>query len=122
MDRIQKVLEGDDWIEFWNAISIPILAFSDVGLDDTTPDDELWERCQSMGWILITGNRNKLGEDSLEETIRRENQMHSLPVFTIGRPGDVLISSNYVKKIAEKLIDYLLYPENILGNGRLYLP
>lgn len=111
-----------EWSEYWEAIGTTILSFADVDLVDTTPDDQLWRTCQENEWILITGNRNSDGEDSLGETIQRENTENSLPVLTIGRTDEVLTSINYLQRVTEKLIDYLINIENIRGAGRLYLP
>jgi hypothetical protein len=38
---------------------------------------------QAQKMILLTANRNMEGDDSLEQTIRNENTLISLPVLTI---------------------------------------
>lgn len=58
--------------------------------------------------VLITGNRNDDGADSLEATIRNENQPDSLPVITIADQDRVLQDRLSAERVAESLLDYLL--------------
>jgi hypothetical protein len=122
MERVRAALESENWREFWTYLSTPILAFEEVGLKDNAPDDTVWRLCQQSEWVLITGNRNSRGPDSLEETIRRENHSECLPVITIGDPNQVMTSSLYVERVTEKLLEYLLQIENLRGTGRLFVP
>jgi hypothetical protein len=122
MERIRAALESEIWNEFWAYLSIPIMAFDEVGLEDNSPDDVVWRLCQHSNWVLITGNRNSRGSDSLEETIRRESTADSLPVITVGDPEQVMTSSLYVERVTEKLLEYLLQIENLRGTGRLFVP
>ncbi len=72
--------------------------------------------------ILVTGNRNRDGPDSLEATIQTLNRSECLPVFTIGDMDEFRYSRRYAERVTEKLIDYLLELDNCRGAGRLYLP
>lgn len=63
-------LRQGGWI---NLNVLEILTFSEVGLDFATADREMWRFAQENKMLLMTGNRNMDGEDSLEHTIRREN-------------------------------------------------
>jgi hypothetical protein len=72
--------------------------------------------------ILITGNRNAEGPDSLEVTLRMCNTAESLPVFTIADVDRVLNSKDYAERVVARLIDYLLEIDRYRGTGRLYLP
>jgi hypothetical protein len=60
--------------------------FPALGLAFNALDALIWATCQREGLVLITGNRNDDGPDSLEATIRNENQPDSLPVFTMPTP------------------------------------
>jgi len=64
---------------------IEMLMFADVGLDYDSNDREVWRFAQANDMILLTANRNMIGKDSLEQTLREENTPDSLPVITIGR-------------------------------------
>jgi hypothetical protein len=60
-------------------------------------------------------------ENSLEQTIREENQLNSLPVLTIGnveRVADLI----YWEQCADALVEISLDIENHLGRGRIYIP
>ncbi len=46
-------------------------------------DALIWATCQREELVLITGNRNKRGPDSLQAVLDRENRTDSLPVITI---------------------------------------
>ncbi|AUB39676.1 hypothetical protein COO91_05674 [Nostoc flagelliforme CCNUN1] len=45
--------------------------------------------------ILLTANRSMKGKDSLEQVIREENTLASLPVITIGNADRLLNDSEY---------------------------
>jgi hypothetical protein len=82
----------------------------------------VWRFCQQHGYYLLTSNRNEDSEDSLEATLRREGMATSLPVFTLPSPDRVYFDPTYLDRVVEKLLDFVLYADNILGAGRLYLP
>jgi hypothetical protein len=72
---------SEGWLKL---LDIPMLTFDDVGLPIDSKDRDVWRFAQTQQLILLTGNRNKDGADSLEQTIRNENTSNSLPVITIG--------------------------------------
>jgi hypothetical protein len=45
----------------------------------------------------------------------------SLPVLTISEPQRLLSSRAYARRVAERLMEYLIDVENLRGTGRLYL-
>jgi hypothetical protein len=71
--------------------------------------------------ILLTNNRNRDDDTSLQATMERENTPDSLPLLTIANPLR-LKESSYRQAVAERLAEILAYLENHLGTGRLYLP
>jgi len=100
---------------------IEMLMFADVGLDYDSNDREVWRFAQVNCMILLTANRNMIGKDSLEQTLREENTPDSLPVITIGS-AESLEDSLYREKCAERLLEVMLYPKNYLGIARLFIP
>jgi hypothetical protein len=60
-------------------------------------------------------------EDSLEQTIRQENTLTSLPVVTIGSVGR-LSNREYREQCAARLVEIALYLENYKGVGRIFIP
>ena len=122
MERIRSSLESPAWSEFWLHLNVPLLSFEDVGLNEDSKDEDVWDLCQQSQWVLITGNRNSKGSDSLGQTIRRKNRPESLPVITVADPDLVMKSGTYVERVTEKVLEFLLAIENIRGSGRLFVP
>jgi hypothetical protein len=112
------VLENEGWLEL---LEIPMLTFADVDLPIDSSDRDVWRFVQKNRLILLTGNRNNDGEDSLQQTIWDENQPTSLPVVTVG-VLDRIEEHTYRKRCAEKLVEIVLNIENYLGIGRIYIP
>ena len=98
-----------------------MLTFADVDLPIDSSDRNVWRFVQKNHLILLTGNRNNDGEDSLQQTIWDENQPTSLPVVTIG-VLDRLEERAYREQCAERLVEIVLSIENYLGVGRIYIP
>ena len=109
---------SEGWLKL---LDIPMLTFTDVGLSIDSSDREVWRFAQAKQLILLTGNRNKDGADSLEQTIREENTPDSLPVITVGIV-DRLEEHTYREQSAERLVEIILNIENYLGAGRIYIP
>jgi len=108
----------EGWLKL---LDIPMLTFDDVGLPVDSRDCDVWRFAQGNHLILLTGNRNKDGTDSLEQTIREENAPDSLPVVTVG-VTDRLEERSYREQCAERLVEIVLNIENYLGVGRIYIP
>ena len=109
---------SEGWLKL---LDIPMLTFTDVGLPIDSSDRDVWRFAQEKRLILLTGNRNKDGEDSLEQTIRNENTPTSLPVVTVS-VVDRLEERVYREQCAERLTEIILDIENNLGVGRIYIP
>lgn len=109
---------GEGWLKL---LEIPMLTFRDVRLPINSSDRSVWRFAQEKHLILLTGNRNSEGEDSLEQTIRNENTPSSLPVVTIGMVSR-MEERAYREQCAERLVEIVLNIENYLGIGRIYIP
>ena len=109
---------NEGWLKL---LDIPMLTFDDVGLPIDSNDRDVWRFSQTKQLILLTGNRNKDGAESLEQTIRDENTPNSLPVITVGIING-LEESAYREQCAERLVEIILNIENYLGIGRIYIP
>jgi hypothetical protein len=119
---LQLLLEGEPWRLFWDYLKLEVLTFAEVGLAADAADVLVWQTCQDRAFILITGNRNEDGPDSLETTIRERNHAGSLPVFTIADTEAVRHSRVYAEQVVDRLLQYLLEIDMYRGTGRLYLP
>lgn len=109
---------SEGWLKL---LDIPMLTFNDVGLPIDSSDRVVWRFAQEKQLILLTGNRNNEGEDSLEHTIRNENIPSSLPVVTISVVSR-MEERAYREQCAERLVEIVLNIENYLGIGRIYIP
>jgi hypothetical protein len=122
IELLVSLMSGEPWKEFWEDVKVPSLKFSDVGLAADARDNTVWHLCQAEQLVLITGNRNARGPDSLQETIRLHNTDNSLPVLTLADDQQVFHSRAYADRVIERLLDFLDRIELLRGTGRLYLP
>jgi hypothetical protein len=119
---ILGIWASDTWRDIWSGLGLSVLSFPAVDLAYDSTDAAIWRTCQREKLVLITGNRNDDGPDSLEAVIRDENQPDSLPVITIANPKRVLQDRLYAEKVAARLLDYLTRIDEVRGCGRLYVP
>ena len=98
-----------------------LVLFTDAGLSFASTDRAVWRFAQTHEMLLLTGNRNMDGDDSLEQTIREENGPSSLPVITIGNL-DRMVDHAYREECALPLVEIGMYLENYRGTGRAYIP
>lgn len=119
---LHRLMSQGELNELWFSLGLPVLALSDVGLPDYAPDALVWELCQQRQLVLVTANRNKLGDDSLEATILQRNALQSLPVITIADAERVRHEGDYARRAAEQLLEYLFFIDQHLGAGRLFVP
>ena len=90
-------------------------------MPDNSTDQDIWRYVQREHFLLLTNNRNREDETSLQVTIERENTRESLPVITVA-DKDQLVLPSYRQQAAHKLAAIILYLENYLGVGRVYIP
>ncbi len=121
-NRLIQCLSSSTWRTIWEDLGFTVESFASMGLDTNAPDVTVWRTCQERQIILVTGNRNDDGPDSLEATIRQYNEGDSLPVFTIGSLREFAQSRSYSERAAERLLEYLLELDRYRGAGRLYIP
>jgi hypothetical protein len=119
---VLMIWTSETWREIWDALGLRVFSFARLGLSHRSPDSLIWRTCQREQLVLITANRNEEGPDSLEATIRNENQPDSLPVVTIANARRVLSDRAYAERVAESLLDYLMRIDEYRGTGRLYVP
>jgi hypothetical protein len=118
MQVLLRLLTSAEWHILWSELAVQVASFASLSVPTNTPDTALWQLCQTRQILLITGNRNAEGPESLEATIQASNTPTSLPVLTISEPQRLLSSRTY----AHRLVEYLVDVENLRGTGRLYLP
>lgn len=119
---ILELLQQEPWREFWAEMGFAVHTFETLGLPRDTCDSELWRECQKRQIILITGNRNRAGPDSLEAEIQTHNSSGCLPVLTLANRQRILRDTDYAQRTAERLLEYLFDIDKLRGAGRLYVP
>lgn len=117
-DLLLGTLTKEGWV---GILGLEFIYFGDTTLASDSDDTSVWRFAQSHGFILLTDNRNEEDETSLTATIRRENTPTSLPTITIAN-AKRLKTSAYRQEVALKLAEILLYLENYLGTGRVFIP
>ena len=111
-------ISSEGWTDLF---PLRFVRFVDVNLPFDATDREVWRFAQRHQMILLTGNRNMKDEDSLELTLRDENALTSLPVLTVGN-ADRMFQKEYRDRCESKLLDIVLYLNNYLGAGRIFIP
>jgi hypothetical protein len=106
----------------WNQyLHLEFRRLRDLNMPDNSTDQDIWRYVQREHFLLLTSNRNREDETSLQATIERENTRESLPVITVS-DKDQLVLPSYRQQAAYKLAAIILYLENYLGVGRVYIP
>lgn len=98
-----------------------LVRLRDLGLPEDSTDRAVWRFAQDHQMLLLTDNRNMDDIDSLERTIREENSIESFPVLTIGTV-DRLAERSYRDMCVERLIEIIVYLDDYMGAGRLFIP
>ena len=106
----------------WEELNlVEFMTMKEVGLDPETKDREVWQFCQDNGFILLTANRNKDDDTSLEQTLRDENVETSLPVLTVSDKQRIP-ESGYRERCIDAIVTVVFDLELFLGTGRRYIP
>jgi hypothetical protein len=122
VESLVREMQSEYWVELWNVTGLSLYHFDDVGLTPTSTDREIWLRCQAELLILVTNNRNRDSDDSLEAVIAELNTPDSLPAFTIGSIRRLRRSRDYAARVVEKMYEHILDIDRVRGAGRLFLP
>lgn len=117
-EYLRSTFRSENWSEL---VPIEFLTFDDIALPFETSDRNVWRLVQERRMILLTGNRNSDGRDSLVATIDEENFPGSLPVLTVSRQND-LGQANYRAECVTRLVAIAIDLDNFRGVGRLYIP
>jgi hypothetical protein len=115
---IWTIFSDHEWLDFgvagWSTLH-------GAGLDSNSNDRTIWLHCQSNAFLLITGNRNEEGPDSLGRVLGELNSASHLPVLTIGVPQRV-VDFEYRENCAYRIADVATSLDRARGSGRLFIP
>lgn len=119
--RLMDICQASPWIELWREFECILVRFEDFQLAADATDAEIWQVCQDNQVLLLTGNRNAAGPESLETTIRQRNSPDCLPVLTLADPPRIARDAEYAHAVVERLFEVLIDVDRLRGSGRLYL-
>jgi hypothetical protein len=122
VSRLMDACQASPWDLLWLDLECAVCTFTDLDLADDASDAAVWQACQDGGVLLITGNRNAEGPESLEMTIRQRNRPDCLPILTLADPDRIARDRTYAESVVERLFDILIDIEVFRGAGRLFLP
>ncbi|MEH2167926.1 MAG: ACP S-malonyltransferase [Nostoc sp.] len=93
-----------------------------MDLSINSDDRVVWRLAQENQMILLRANRSMKGKDSLEQVIREENTLASLPVIMICNADRLLNDSEYRGQCVESLIEIVLNIDSYRGARRIFIP
>ena len=106
----------------WIFCQFLIKTFDEVALSVTSDDRVVWHFAQANQMVLLTANRSMKDKNSLEQVIREENTLTSLPVVTIGDADRILTDSFYRNRCVDRLIEIVFDLDEYKGSMRLFIP
>jgi hypothetical protein len=112
-------IASQGWLEL---LPIRFVTFKEMNLSVDSNDRIVWRLAQMNQMILLTANRSMKGEDSLEQVLREENSVDSLPVITIGDTDQFLADRFYRNRCVDRIIEIVLDIQTWMGVGRLFIP
>jgi hypothetical protein len=121
---LERLLQQLGLLELITELGLVLATFSDVGLDRGLDDRTLWNYCQASGWVLLTDNRNRENEDSLEATLQDSWRDGLLPVLTLANKGKFENSAVYAARVAEDIADVLVsvFHDEVRDRPRIFVP
>ncbi len=102
---LMTIWSSPEWDDLWTGLSCEIESFERLAIPTNVADTELWEACQQNEIVLVTGNRNADGENSLEVAINQFGTSRSLPVLTIADPDRLMRERDYAERVAAQLLE-----------------
>jgi len=111
-------LANQGWLDLF---SIRFAFLEEMELPVNSSDRIVWRFAQANQMILLTANRRMKGKDSLEQVLREENTLTSLPVITIGDADRVLDDPDYRELCVNRLVEVVLYINNYIGTRRIFI-
>lgn len=115
---LERALVSEGWI---GLAVVRVVTFADVDLPVETTDRAVWEFVQRHHMVLLTANRNKDDDESLQQAILEYNEPVSYPVVTIASP-ERMAEIDYRIRCATRLAEICIEIERYFGTGRLYIP
>jgi hypothetical protein len=112
-------IASQGWLD---VLPIQFVNFAEVDLEIDSNDRVVWRLAQEKQMILLTANHSMKGRDLLEQVMREESTLNSLPVFTIANADRLLNDVDYRGRCVESLIEITLDIDSYRGARRIFIP
>jgi len=112
-------IASQGWLD---VVPIQFVTFAEMALSIDSDDRTVWRLAQENQIILLTANRSMKGKNSLEQVMREENTLESLPVITISNADRLLNDSEYRLRCVESLVEIVLDIDIYRGARRIFIP
>jgi hypothetical protein len=121
---LRRLLESLDLWPVLAAIPVELATFPDLQIPRDVDDRSLWTRCQELGWVLFTENRNRDGTDSLDATLTDSWREGHLPVLTLANKAKFEHRRRYAERVATDIAELLfgLAQGDYRDQSRIYVP
>jgi hypothetical protein len=121
---LARLMEERGLLEILTELGIALATFPDLSLDRNMNDRSLWNFCQEHRWMLLTDNRNREDENSLQTTIEDFWHEGHLPVLTLANKGRFENSAAYATTVAEDIAEQLVvaFVDGICDQPRIFVP
>jgi len=107
LPSLRRLLNELGLLAILNELSVEFATFPEVQVLPNIDDRSLWARCQELGWVLLTENRNDDGPDSLERTLADSWRVGDLPVITLGNKTRFERDRHYALRAAADVAELL---------------
>ena len=104
---LRRLLVNLDLASIIAELELRFETFGALGIPLNLDDRRIWQLCQDRGWVLLTENRNRLGPDSLEETLLDSWHVGHLPVLTLANKRTFIRDRAYAKRAAADVAEIL---------------
>lgn len=98
-------------------LHIEFIRLRDLNLPQDCTDEVIWTYVQQERLLLITNNRNRDDESSLQTMVEVHNSPTSLPVPTISDQTKLIIPE-YRQRVVDKIVAVVVDLANYLGTGK----
>jgi hypothetical protein len=105
-------------------LCLEFATFADLDLPPDLHDRSLWNRCQLDGWVLLTENRNRDGEESLQATLTDSWELGHLPVLMLSNKLRFEHDPGYAGRVATDIAELLfgIALEQYRDQPRIWVP
>lgn len=118
VSRLMDICQLPPWVDLWRELGCVLCTFEEFELSIDATDAVIWQTCQDHDILLLTGNRNAEGPESLGMTIRHRNASDCLPVLTLADPDRIQRGRQNAESIVcRTVVRYPDRPGCIEGHG-----